>query len=55
MLFLFADSLALKSMFPDQTIFVSETTDQIIHSFLVALIWVPYIRVSKRVKTTFVN
>lgn len=55
LLFLVIDPLTIKSILPDKDVYTSDTTDEIIRALVVALIWIPYIRISKRVKATFVK
>lgn len=54
-LFILLDALAIKAIIPEEPIFDKDTLKQLARSLVVALIWVSYMRVSKRVKATFVN
>lgn len=53
LVFIVADALASKIVFPDMPTFDAETSREVIRSLLVVLVWVPYMLVSKRVKATF--
>ena len=53
--FLVIDAFLGKIVMPNDPIFDPETTKNIIRSAVAAAIWVPYMRISKRVNATFVN
>ena len=53
--FILMDALAIKALIPEEPVFDKNTLKQLARSLVVALIWVSYMRVSKRVKATFVN
>lgn len=53
--FILIDTLAIQLVFPDEPAFDAETTKEIVRSLIAALIWVPYMLMSKRVKATFVK
>jgi serine/threonine protein kinase len=53
--FVVVDALVVKSVMPDVPLFDAETTKEFGRSLIAALVWVPYMLVSKRVKITFVR
>lgn len=53
--FILIDALVIKSVLPNEPVFDAETTKEFGRSLIVTLIWVPYMLVSKRVKSTFVK
>jgi ABC-type multidrug transport system permease subunit len=53
--FILVDALVVKGMLPDEPLFDAETTLESCRSLVGILIWVPYMRMSKRVKATFVR
>lgn len=53
--FIVADAFAVKMVAPDEPVFDSDTIREFAHSVIVAVIWVPYMLVSKRVKATFIK
>lgn len=55
LVFMVADMLALKVVLPNEPMFDPETTKEFIRSIIGALIWIPYMLVSKRVKATFIQ
>ena len=54
-IFLFIDALLIQIMLPDEPLFDEERGRDFFRSVLACLIWIPYMRVSKRVKLTFVE
>ncbi len=53
--FLLLDAWAFSFLMPGGEIFDPDTTKTIIRTVISALIWIPYLRVSKRVKATFIR
>lgn len=53
--FILIDALVIKSVLPNEPVFDAETTKEFGRSLIATLIWVPYMLVSKRVKSTFVK
>lgn len=53
--FLIIDAMLIKIVMPTEVIFDAETSKEIIRQFIYALIWIPYMIFSKRVKATFIN
>ena len=53
--FIIIDAFLVKIASPNDPVFDPETTKTIIRLGVTAAIWVPYMRMSKRVKATFIN
>jgi Protein of unknown function (DUF2569). len=53
--FILVDALIIKSVMSDDPIFDPETKMKLFRTLIAILIWGPYMRLSKRVKATFVK
>ena len=49
------DAVAMYILMPERGLLSADTSHEIARSLLVALVWVPYMMVSRRVRATFVN
>ena len=49
------DAIGIKSVVPNEPIFDPDTVKELGRSVVLALVWVPYMLMSRRVKETFVN
>jgi hypothetical protein len=55
LIFIIADAFAIKLVLPSEPVFDPDTVKELMRSLIMVVIWVPYMLVSKRVKTTFIN
>jgi len=53
--FITIDACAMTLVLPDEPIFDPETMKELFRSLISAIIWIPYMLKSKRVKATFTN
>ena len=55
LVYILADAFAIKLVLPSEPVFDPATTKELMRSVMMVVIWVPYMLVSERVKTTFVK
>lgn len=55
LIFIPLDAWVVTKVFPDEPMFDPETINEFTRSFIVGVIWVPYMLFSKRVQATFVE
>jgi len=53
--FILVDALAIKAVMPNEPVFDPYTLKEFGRTIIIAIIWVPYMLVSKRVKATFIE
>ena len=54
-LFILVDAMLIKVVMPNADIFDVDTVKELIRGLFAAVIWIPYMLFSKRVKVTFIN
>lgn len=53
--FIFLDAIAIKCLLLNEPVFDAQTIKMLVQALIIALVWVPYMVLSKRVQATFVK
>jgi hypothetical protein len=53
LIFIVADAFAIKLVLPNEPVFDPATTREVIRSVIMAIVWIPYVLISKRTRATF--
>lgn len=53
LLFILADAFTIKLVMPEEPVFDPDTIKELARSAIACIIWIPYMLISKRVKSTF--
>lgn len=55
LIFIIVDAVAISSVMSNEENFDADTAKQFFRSLISSMVWIPYMLISKRVKSTFVN